>query len=145
VLEHGEEVVVNEEKLDGSEVTFTADGSNDWTGFTVQYDSGQEDTGFNIDDLYLTAGEAWTDPVFGNWKVLFEGVTGDFEEVDFDVSGDDDATLTFMNNDGEEVEIMWHYEGSTYYLGGDTDKQMLQAGDTVGSQAIDIEDLRIAN
>ena len=137
LLEHGEEVVVNEEKLEGSEVTFTADGSNDWTGFTINYDAGQEDTGINIDDLYLTVGEAWTDPVFGNWKVLFEGVTGDFEEFEFDVSGDDDAEFTFMNNDGEEVEIMWHYEGSTHYLGSDTDKQMLQAGDSGNA---DIED-----
>jgi hypothetical protein len=69
-LEHGEEIVVNEETLEGSEVTFTGAGG-DWTGFTINYDAGKEDAGVNVDDLYLAVGEAWTDPVFGNWKVLY--------------------------------------------------------------------------
>jgi len=125
VLEDGEEVVVNEEKLEGSEVTFTGSGG-DWTGFTINYDAGQEDAGINIDDIYLAAGEAWTDPVFGNWKVLYEGVTGDFEEMEFEVRGDDDAEFTFMNNDGKEVVVYFHHDGSNYMLGSDDDKPILQ-------------------
>jgi hypothetical protein len=124
-LEDGEEIVVNEERLDGSEVTFT--GTGEWTGFTINYDAGQEDTGFNIDDVYLEAGEAWTDPVFGNWKVLYEGVTADYEEMQFDVKGDDDAELTFMNNDGEEIVVYFHYDGG-YELGSDDDKPIVQFG-----------------
>jgi hypothetical protein len=124
-LEDGEEIVVNEERLDGSEVTFT--GSGEWTGFTINYDAGQEDVGFNIDDIFLAAGEAWIDPVFGNWKVLYEGVTGDFEELNFEVKGDDDAEFTFMNNDGGEIVVYFHYDGGTE-LGSDDDKPIVQFG-----------------
>jgi hypothetical protein len=123
VLEEGEEVVVNEAKLEGSTVDFTTDSG--WTGFTINYDAGAEDSGVNVDDIYLAAGEAWTDPVFGNWKVVFEGVTADYEDMAFEVDGDDDATFTFTNNDGEEVEIGFHYD-SGYELGFDDDKPVLQ-------------------
>ena len=128
VLEDGEKVSINDVDLDGSTVTFTG-SSGDWTGFTVNYDAGKEDTGINQDDLYLAAGEAWTDPVFGNWKVEFAGTTGMYEELYFDASGDD-AELVFLNNDDEEVTLMWAYDDSTAHFGEATEKPMLQVGES---------------
>jgi hypothetical protein len=129
VLEDGEEIVVNDEPLKGSTVTFTGT-AGDWTGFTINYDAGREDKGINIDTLYLAPGEAWTDPVFGNWKVEFAGVTADYEDLMFDVTGKEDAEFVFTNNNRQKVTVPFHYTGSAYMLGADDDEPVLQAGDT---------------
>ena len=127
VLEHGEQVVINGDTLEGSYVELL--GTTTWTGLRVKYKLG-DDSGLNQDEVYLTAGEAWTDPVFGNFKVQFEGVTADNEMLVFDASGDD-ATFTFTNNDGREVDIPFHYTAGTgVYLGTDSDEQLLIPGET---------------
>jgi hypothetical protein len=140
-LEEGQEIEMNGVELDGSDVDFFGTGSA-WTGMRIKYKPGSDD-GLNQDEMFLAPGEAWTDPVFGNFKVAFEGVTGDFEDVSMKVSGDD-ATLTFENNDGREVELYWHYSatdagplGSTseVFMGTDTDELILKPGDEVVADA----------
>jgi hypothetical protein len=129
VLEDGDQVVVNGETLEGSSVDITTSGTT-WTGLVVSFKAG-DDAGINQDDIYLEAGEAWTDPIFGNFKVQFEGVTADYDEMEITASGDD-AVFTFVNNDGQEVEIPFHRAtGDDVFLGQDDDEYLLLPGDTV--------------
>lgn len=126
-LEDGEEVVINGNTLEGSYVDIM--GTTTWTGLRIMYKVG-DDSGINQDDIYLSAGQAWTDPVFGNFKVQFEGVTADYEDLNVDASGDD-AFITFMNNDGKEVEIPFYFvSGDNVALGRDSDEELLLPGET---------------
>jgi hypothetical protein len=127
ILENAEEVVVNGEKLDGSMVTLAGTSGTGWNSLLVKYKLG-DDGGLNQDDVYLSEGESWSDPVFGNFKVIYEGVTADYEMMEFK-AGSDDATFTFTNNDGQEVEIPYHYTGSAMMLGTDTDEELLLPGE----------------
>jgi hypothetical protein len=126
VLEHGEMVSVNNQEFEGSEVSFIG-SAGQWRGFSITYTAGREDQGANSDDIYLEEGDAWTDPVLGNWKVMYEGITADFENMSFRSSGDD-AEFRYTNNDGKEVVIPFHYTGSQIILGSDSDEPLLLPG-----------------
>ncbi|MFH2021343.1 MAG: hypothetical protein ABIJ34_08070 [archaeon] len=129
VLENGEAVTVNGDTLEGSEVTMTnGAAANTWAGFVVKYKLG-EDSGLNQDAVYLAKGEAWTDPVFGNFKVQFEGVTATRETMKIKTSSED-AEFTFVNNDGKDVSIPFHYASGVVSLGKDTDENLLLPGQT---------------
>jgi hypothetical protein len=123
VLDSGSEVSVNDADVEGSEVTFTNDAAGEWTGFVITYET-------DIDpDLYLDVNDAWTDPVFGSWKVQYGGITADYEDMEFKSSGED-AEFTFMNNDNQEVTIHWHYDATDgMYLGTDSDEELLLPGE----------------
>ncbi len=127
VFEEGQEVTMNDDTIDGTEVAFQGT-ANDWTGFTVTY---TVDVDVDTDDVYLAEGDAWTDPVFGSWKVEYAGVTADNEEMNWKSTGED-STFTFVNKDGEEVEIAWHYNDATSELGlgYDDDEPLLLPGDS---------------
>jgi len=127
VLPEGDKVTVNGEEIDGSNVAFTS-VSAEWTDMTITYESQDEE--------YLAAGEAWTDPVFGNFKILFQGTTKVTEEMSFETTGSDDAEFTFLNNDGKEVVVPFHYESSTLFLGEDTDEELLLPGDSVTETSV---------
>ena len=138
VLEDGQVVSVAGVELDGSSVAFR-DGS--WDGFAVTYKLGQETSGLNQADVYLAPNEAWVDPVFGNWKIEFAGVTADYEEMTFDVSSDD-ATFKFPNYDGKEVVIPFHRDSTLGIILGETTSAPLlkpgenYTGDPVGVQLL---------
>lgn len=125
VLEDGEEISINGQTLDGSFVDIL--GGSTWMGLTVRYKPG-DDAGLNQDEIFLAPGEAWADPVFGNFKVQFEGVTADFEDIEVEASGDD-ATVTFTNNDGVETVIPYFYNDTAVYLGTAEDEQLLLPGE----------------
>jgi len=124
VLEDGEVVKVNDDELDGSLVTFHGTAGS-WEGFSVTYDVGYADEGINQGDVYLKEGEAWTDPVFGNFKIMYGGTTATTEEMKLERTASDKAKFTFTNYGGQKVEIYWYESGNSLYLGEDSSKRML--------------------
>ncbi|MBT4648487.1 hypothetical protein HOA56_04270 [archaeon] len=109
-LEDGEKVKINGVEVDGSNV-FLESSTRDraatygaWNGFGINWTP--ED-----DDLYLSAGDEWVDPVLGNFKLIFEGITQKTEEIKI-TSGATSGKLVFNNIDGDEIEIPFR-ENST--------------------------------
>lgn len=133
-LKEGDVVTVNGADIDGSEVTFNnpVSGGEQWSGFTITFAVGDAESGVNSDDVYLAPGQAWTDPVFGNFKIVYQGVTGSFEEMTFDASSEN-AGFTFMNNEGKEVKIpfFWDTDDSQIRAGDDTDAILLKPGENM--------------
>jgi hypothetical protein len=136
-LSDGDEIEVNGVDIDGSLVTIDQDttGGGLWTGLTINYEV--------EDDINLAEGEAWTDPVFGNFKILFAGMSGDYEEMELKTAGSEDVELDFVNNDGKDVKIEWYYDaglpagvtrtgiaGAQITLGSDYDEMLLQVSET---------------
>ncbi|RMF06802.1 S-layer protein [Candidatus Woesearchaeota archaeon] len=107
VLEDGKEVQMNGKDVDGSSVSITA-SSGQWTKLEITY--------VPDDDVYLMPGDEYQDPIFGNFKFVVGNVVQKTEQVMLSASGDD-ATLTFTNNDGKEVEIPFYYDGSNIVVG----------------------------
>jgi hypothetical protein len=124
VLDDGQEIQINGDTVDGSTVAFSGTAGK-WDGFTITYK-------LNVDeDLYLAKGDAWTDPVFGSWKVAYAGNSAVYEDMSLSVSGTD-GTFTFVNSDGKEVEIPYFYDetNSRFMSGEDEDTPLLLPGDT---------------
>ncbi len=134
ILEDGGTVTVNGQELEGSEVTFSG-SSGEWDGFTIVYTLGQEDDDDapNDDEIYLAPGDAWTDPVFGNFKVMFEGVSANYEEMTFEASGEE-ATFSFVNIEGDEIDIPFFYDDTVQnqiMAGEDNDALLLKSGENL--------------
>jgi hypothetical protein len=99
-LEDGNaDIKLNGEKLD--DYTAQSDFNDDsdvWNSLTITL---QAD-----DDIWIGEGEEWVDPLFGSWKLSYTGMTKTTEEFDWDSTGEDEATFTFNNINGDEVEMM---------------------------------------
>jgi hypothetical protein len=130
VLEDAESVIINGREIEGSEVAFMGfDG--DWEGFTIDFSVGQEDEGVNSDEVYLSEGNSWIDPVFANWKITFADMIASFETMELQ-AGSDQATFTFSSIDDQEVEIPFFYDEDEeeIMLGEDEDEIMLLPGES---------------
>lgn len=112
VLEDGQEITVDDSDVDGSFVVI--DGTpGAWTGLSMTYDPDEKD--------YLGKGESFVDPVFRAFKIGFEGMTTDSTDTYTLTASGDDATFTFTNNDGKEVELQWTLDaGNEIILATDT-------------------------
>ncbi|MBW2979582.1 hypothetical protein KY307_02950 [Candidatus Woesearchaeota archaeon] len=108
-LTDGQEVKVNGEELDGSEVTFDVTG-DEWDGFSISYKP--------EDDLWLGVDEEWIDPVFGRFKFVFAGLEKTTETITASTSADD-GTLTLTNNAGDTLEIPFVDNESIVFPGDD--------------------------
>ncbi|MFH0874811.1 MAG: hypothetical protein V1859_02650 [archaeon] len=108
VLKSGSEVSVNDVDIDGSDVAFTfkTDRADRLDKIQVTWDPD--------DDMWLAPGDAMTDPVFGNWKMVFEGMSAVNEEIKFD-GGASSGSLTFVNTEGDTVEVPFVYDDATGY------------------------------
>ncbi|MBN2420678.1 hypothetical protein JXB27_00180 [Candidatus Woesearchaeota archaeon] len=107
-------VKVDDVDIDGSTVVFDSKGST-WDGFEVVL-TPKGDT--LKDDKYLAKGEAYTDPIFGSWKIAYGGIVAEYETYTAKTAGDSSASFKFINNDGKEVEIpMYVVNGTTVILG----------------------------
>ena len=97
-LNNGGEVKINGQTLDDytTAVTFTTTNTT-LTDIAVTLEPD--------DDRWLGVGGEWVDPVFGNWKLTFAELEKTTEMFYLDVTGGDDGELSFMNNDGDEIEI----------------------------------------
>jgi hypothetical protein len=127
VLEDGREIVMNDNEVQGSLVTlqYTADTTNSlWEGFSIEYRANLDET------LYLGAGtNAWTDPVFGSWKIQYAGVTAVYEDMEFRSSGST-AAFTFTNVDGRNVKIDYYNDGTDAFLGSRASQPILLPGES---------------
>jgi hypothetical protein len=128
-LKSGGYASVNDENMKGSSVIFLGSAGS-WEGIEIKYRIGKALTGVNSDDVYLVAGDAWTDPLFGKWKLTYDGITADYEELYFEAHNDD-ATFRFVNNDGKEVTIPYLYDKTNgkFMLGTSTKRPLLLPGE----------------
>jgi len=133
-LEEGKKVEKNDDKVDGSLVSFqcgTATSSvQKWNSLTINYTA--------KDDVYLgseTDGDTFVDPIFGSLAFKFGGVTTDMETMELKTSKND-ATFTYTNKDGKDVEIPMYRDDTNNYviLGTDTDELLVTDG-LVGGKA----------
>ncbi|MBI4145675.1 S-layer protein [Candidatus Woesearchaeota archaeon] len=112
VLEDGNEVTLNGVDIDGSEVNIASTGGV-LESLSIWYEP--------EDDVFLAAGDHFTEPVFDSFTFYFDGLsTSKTETIDLQASGDN-ADLTFMNNDGKEVKLEWNKNDSDLIHLGDGD------------------------
>jgi hypothetical protein len=126
-LQDGRKIKVDDVELDGTKAIIDGDGG-EWNGFEVTFAPKEED-----DDLYLSSGKEYIDPVFHSWKLVYGGLTtGTVETVSVKRSGSTDADIVFTNNDGKEVEIPMFLNDSnlavTLGQGDNVDEALLVAG-----------------
>lgn len=101
-LENGEEVKIgtDNDAIDGTNVVFNTGNPAGFTQFTIQVfaEDGSHD--------FLAAGGELVDPVFGSFRLLFEGLAVDLddseerEEILIKPSGTDMAAITFTSWEG---------------------------------------------
>ncbi|MFO8016123.1 MAG: S-layer protein [Candidatus Woesearchaeota archaeon] len=100
-MEDGKEISVDGDDVDNSNADILGDTSGgEWDGLNITYEVDDEE--------FIPAGGSITDPVFGKFEVRFEGMSKSTEEMSLD-SSSDDATFTFENNNGDEVEIPYYH------------------------------------
>ncbi len=130
VMEDAESIEINGREIEGSEVSFLGTEGN-WEGFALNFAVGEEDEGINKDEVYLAVGDSWIDPVFGNWKVSFADIIGNYETMELE-AGSDQATFTFSNIDDQEVEISYFYneDEDEIMLGVDDEEVLLLPGES---------------
>jgi hypothetical protein len=120
ILKDGYEVKVNNEDIEGAIVTFDS-AAGTWSEMWVSFTPNE--------DLYLKAGQAWTDPVFGNFKVEFGGINAATEELSFETTSKEKAEFKYMSVDNKEVTVPYRYESGSIFLGTDTDERLLLPGE----------------
>jgi len=140
VLEDGQKVKKAGTDVDGSEVSLSAASASTagyWTGLTITWTPD--------DDTYLAAGDELVDPVFGNFKFVYGGVSKTTEDIDFTASSSD-AEFVFTNDDNKEVTIPITYNDSStkstqLLFGEDADrKQLYYYGNNVCQDDDDVRD-----
>jgi len=110
ILENGNEIKLNGETIDGTVVDIDSEEGT-LSGISIEYSID--------DDEYIKAGDEWTDPVFGLFKIMFGGIVRDIEDIKITTKSDA-GSLEFVNNEGDKVEI--HFIDDDEYLGlGDDD------------------------
>ena len=122
VLKDSDEIEIDGVEIDGSQATFTSTAHASTSTFSKLNLTYRPE-----DDVYLLQGETWVDPILGNWQVSYGGLSGVYEEITVTASGDD-AEVLFVNNDGRQVEIPFHFNDETndIIMGTDDDEPILQ-------------------
>jgi len=110
LLEDDAEVQVEGNAIEGTTVSFTEGTPGRLEAISILYEPDEE--------MFIAQGEAWTDPVFGNWKLAFAGMSQDTEEMEVRTSGDI-SRFTFTNIEGDEVELQAVDDDSTLGWGFD--------------------------
>ncbi|MBN2367769.1 S-layer protein [Candidatus Woesearchaeota archaeon] len=128
-LVDGQEVEMNGVELKGSTVTLTGNvTAGSFDGFTIVYV--MDDRDFPDEEYgpaqYKMAEERWVDPIFGNFEILFEGVTEKTEALELN-GGNNDGELKFTNTKGDEVVVPVYLDGSNNVKLGDGDTGLLLA------------------
>jgi predicted nucleic acid-binding Zn-ribbon protein len=96
-IHQGDETQYNNADVDGS-LSLIDSTPGQWNGFNIVL---APDT----DEVYLTEGDSFIDPVFGKFMLTFESIEeDDYEEIEL-VAGSTSAELRFTNNDGTEVTL----------------------------------------
>ncbi len=123
-LTDGSEVKVgsDEDSLDNTNVDIVT-GGNNWgnvTSFLIQVAAQDSD----VDAI--KAGQSYTDPVFGTFKIDYSGLniaddSTSRENIVVKPSGNDKATVKATNHKGKEATIEWYYNISTPAILADSD------------------------
>ncbi len=132
VLKDGDNVEIEGDEIEDAEVTFDNDrittvgaGDGTWMGFNITFTPDE--------DIYLGVNDDFIDPVFKNFKFTFGGLETSLNDVIvFDSTGGD-ATVTFMNIDGKEVEIPMYLDSSDNVIlgeGSDADEVLYLEGNS---------------
>lgn len=116
VLDNGGEITIDDEDVDGSAVTIASTNTGDITSMT----SIQVAVARDGDDVFLAAGDTWSDPVF-DADIKFAGLTEDasVNEVSIDTSATS-GKITFTNSDGDEIELPLDTDLTNVFLGDDS-------------------------
>lgn len=109
VLEHGQEVEVNDDAVDGLTVSIDGDGT-DLTSLSLKWETDGE--------VFLTEGDTIEMPVFGEFSLFFNGLDFGSTTEKITVENGDTLTLSMGNYD---VELL-HNDTSSTYVGGDEAK-----------------------
>ncbi|MCX6706896.1 MAG: hypothetical protein NT001_02025, partial [Candidatus Woesearchaeota archaeon] len=139
ILENDQEVQVNAKDVAGTNVRLM----NDTTGGLAKINI----TWVPDDKTYVPVGSSLADPVFGNFEYKFASVSKKTEEMSL-ITSSNDATFTFLNNDGKEVEIPYYMNGTASvgptnvimgddYSAADCDGRLLLEGDNCDSTGFD--------
>ncbi|MEM2478603.1 MAG: hypothetical protein QXJ92_00150, partial [Candidatus Pacearchaeota archaeon] len=98
-ISEGKEIEVNGVKIDGSSGDILETTAGQWEGF--KYSWAPED------DTYLPAKDGTTeivDPVFGGFKIKYNGHVVKTEEIKVDISGSK-GKISWKNEDGKVIEL----------------------------------------
>ncbi|MEK6916207.1 MAG: hypothetical protein AABW92_00530 [Nanoarchaeota archaeon] len=115
VLNNGGKVERNGLDIDGTSVNMVGNNTaSTFNSLQINYTTDKDD--FDNYMQYFAAGQAWADPVFNNWQILFQGTTAKTEEMKLERSADE-ATFTFKNKKGQEVNLEWFSNSSQSLLG----------------------------
>jgi len=113
LLENGQNVKVgaDEDSLDGTIVSFNGANLGALTKLTFSVFS--DDT----DEDALVTGGAFADPIFGNFKLYFGGLSSSLDSTDRDMiavsnSGDDIMTVKMTNHAGDQETVRWAVNSS---------------------------------
>ena len=110
VLEDGEEVELNGESIDGSNVEITS-LANELQEIDISYAPDE-------DDVFVGVGKSWIDPVFGNVKLVFASLDKTTEKIEVTTSADD-GKLKVTDTAGNVLEIPIVDNDTGVYVGDD--------------------------
>jgi hypothetical protein len=116
-LENGNKVKINGDSVDGTSVVF--DSVSGLKLFNISY--------IPQEKVYLAEGESFVDPVFNAFKIMYEGLVEDSEEIKIDALGDQ-VKLTVKQNDGYLIDTYICYTNSSaadLRLGEGYDNQLI--------------------
>ncbi len=124
ILNNNDELEVDSVDQRGSKTVFKEGTGGQLEGFDVMFKP--------RDDLFLSSGDAYTDPIFKSWKLVYGGLTANYEMYSVETTGSSSAEFKFINNDGKEVVLpMWLNDSSGTALvgwGKDEDEKLLANG-----------------
>jgi len=106
LLKQGSNVEMDGKEIKDAEVNLQigSPGSGEWNGFSIAYTPDE--------DLFLQKNQSMTDPTFGLFKIMMEGVLTTREDITLLSQGSSDAEFKFTNNENKEVKVPLHYESS---------------------------------
>ncbi|MBN1502075.1 hypothetical protein JW930_00900 [Candidatus Woesearchaeota archaeon] len=130
-LRNNQEVEINQYEVDGSLVTFSMLQTGRWSKLFLTYEP--------QDDIYLPTGSSFVDPIFGAWKLVYQGHNENDQIIEFSRETANRALLSFKDT-GHSVEIPYFYDlqSNSVKLGRDNDEQLLLPGECL-SQGTGIE------
>jgi len=128
-LEDTKKVKVNGDEIDNSKVNFMKGGLD---YFNVTY--------IPEDKVYLESGDSYEDPVFGAFKIMYEGLEETSEDIELSAEGEQ-VTLKTTNKDGDVMFIDLCYSNDSVNnlrFGGAMNEQLIVVeGDILDNESVE--------
>ncbi len=130
----GDNVKVDSTAIDGTTGSIAQSRKSSGTAaldkVSIVYDGSNWD-----DDQWLAPGKEFIDPIFKSWKLVYGGLTADYETETLKRSGGKTGSFTFVNNDGKTVELPIFMNKSATIVGfgdgEDVDKKLYASGNGI--------------